>query len=300
MRLFVTIGLVFAVHPAAAERHIVEPGETLAHVARGHGCSVGAVLRANGLDTTLVPPGTVVTIPACGARPAAARRPAGDHDDRARRALEVIDGAAFVKPAKPERDPESDDGPSASVGAPWRGELRGGEAMPRGDGYRLRRPNKSFGTSHVVGHLRGVIAEVRALHPDVHTLAIGDLSARHGGKLDRHVSHQSGLDVDIGFYYTKVPADYPEQFVAANADLDLEATWALIVAFGRTSRLSTGVQLILLDHDVQARLYYWARKRGTPDAQLAEILQYPRDDNVGLVRHWPGHRDHMHVRFKSQ
>ena len=34
---------------------------------------------------------------------------------------------------------------------------------------------------------------------------------------------------------------------------------------------------------------------------LGFLFQYPRgkDALVGLVRHWPHHADHMHVRFRS-
>ncbi|MBA3396075.1 MAG: penicillin-insensitive murein endopeptidase [Deltaproteobacteria bacterium] len=191
---------------------------------------------------------------------------------------------------------------SRSLGVPWRGRLRGAERLPAGEGYRIRRPTRAFGAAHVVDHLQRAITIVRALYPDVHTLAIGDLSAQHGGKLDNHRSHQSGLDVDLGFYFHAMPAGYPDRFASANADLDLGATWALLTAFARTSDLDDGVQMIFLDHAVQARLYKWARNRGTPDDQLADILQYPRgkDTQVGLVRHWPHHGDHLHVRFKPE
>jgi hypothetical protein len=198
---------------------------------------------------------------------------AGDpRDVRARRALAVIDGTAMVK-------------------------LRDGQ-----DGYRLRRPQYSYGAPHVVGHLQHAIAEVRALFPRVHTLAIGDLSAPEGGRLANHLSHQTGVDVDVGLYFTKLPAGYPDRFAPANDDLDLEATWALITAFARSSDLPTGVQVMFLDYDIQARLHAWARKRGTPDTQLADILQYPRgrDAIAGMVRHWPSHTDHLHVRFKAR
>ncbi|HET9484100.1 MAG TPA: hypothetical protein VFO79_09100, partial [Xanthomonadales bacterium] len=102
------------------------------------------------------------------------------------------------------------------------------------------------------------------------------------------------------FYFHRVPAGYPDAFAPANGDLDLAATWALLTAFARTSHLDDGVQMIFLDYDVQARLHQWARKRGTPDDQLAQLLQYPRgkDSLSGLVRHWPNHADHLHVRFK--
>jgi hypothetical protein len=289
------IVLVLAIPGAAAEaeRHVVARGETLERVAAYHGCSTEAVLRANRLTTTIVPPGTVVQIPSCP-RPA---RAGGTRPAR----------AAGREPARRERGTGGDGdgggadrGTSESVGEPWRGRLRGGARLPQGEGYRLRRPERAFGARHVVEHVRGAIAAVRALYPHVHELAIGDLSAPGGGKLDAHQSHQSGLDVDIGFYFRAPPPGYPDSFAAAGDDLDLAATWALITAFARTSDLDDGVQIIFLDHGVQARLYRWARGRGTPEAQLAELLQHPRDPDApaGLVRHWPHHADHLHVRFK--
>ncbi|HLL20912.1 MAG TPA: penicillin-insensitive murein endopeptidase, partial [Kofleriaceae bacterium] len=225
-----------------------------------------------------------------------ARGSAGTGDDafRARRALAVIDGTTLTAAA---RDGEDD----VTVPRPASVKLRDAERLPLGEGYRIRRPSRAYGAPHVVEHLRAAIAIVRALYPDVHTLAIGDLSAEHGGKLANHLSHQTGLDVDLGFYFHQVPAGYPDRFVAANADLDLAATWSLLTAFARTSHLGDGVHMMFLDYGIQARLYAWARKRGTPDDQLAVLLQYPRgsDTLVGLVRHWPNHADHLHVRFKA-
>jgi hypothetical protein len=283
--------------PTIADDHVVQRGETLEHVANQHGCSVEAVLRANRLNTTLVKAGTVVTIPTCNMKTRARTRErirgrAADDDARARQALAVVDGTAVIAAARDELDDEP-------IGRPAK--QRVGERLPSGDGYRIRRPHRAFGAPHVVDHLQAAIAIVRALYPDVHTLAIGDLSAETGGKLDNHLSHQTGLDVDLGFFFHVVPEGYPDRFVAANAELDLEATWALLTAFARTSHLDDGVQMMFLDYDIQARLHQWARKRGTPDDQLAQLLQYPRgkDSMSGLVRHWPHHADHLHVRFKA-
>ncbi|HEU0032193.1 MAG TPA: penicillin-insensitive murein endopeptidase [Kofleriaceae bacterium] len=298
---WVVFAMLAASAPARADRHVVERGETLEHVAKRYGCSVEAVLRANGLTTTLVRAGTSVRIPDCE-RSRAPRTRAGDSDvERARRALAVIDGAVVATdrvPHAPERAPVVE-GPSRSIGEPWDGRLRGARQLPEREGYQLRRPQHAYGASYVIDHVQRAIAEVRALYPHVHALAIGDLSARDGGPLAQHRSHQSGVDVDIGFYFTELPAHYPAEFAPATDKLDLEATWALVVAFARTADRDDGVDVIFLDRSVQRRLYRWAKQRGTPDDQLSALLQYPRSDVVGLVRHWPNHDDHMHVRFKS-
>jgi len=302
------IAILALTSPAAAERHVIEAGETIEHVADAHGCSTAAVERANHLNTTIVKPGTVIVIPSCGgsiktrARSRDAKPDLGD-DAKAKQALAVIDGATWIpRPTtdEPPEDRNADAGPGESLGAPWDGKLAHATRLAAGDGYVIRRPSRAYGAKHVIEYLRGAIAAVRALHPDVHTLAIGDLSAEHGGKISDHHSHQSGLDVDVGFYFTTLPAGDPG-FVEANSSLDLEATWALLAAFTRTAPLDDGVQMIFLDYDVQRRLYDYARKRGTPEQDLDFIFQYPhgRAELTGLVRHWPAHANHMHVRFKA-
>nr|HEX4314553.1 penicillin-insensitive murein endopeptidase [Kofleriaceae bacterium] len=301
---------------AHAERYVVQRGETLEHVAETHGCTTEVVLRANHRDNTLVPPGTVVIVPDCRRR--SPTKPAPRHDvpsardtggssgdasdddeDKAREALATIDGATWVD--HPSKVTEvADDEPSSESGDPWNGTLEHGEPLPQGDGYVVRRPNRAYGATHVIDRLQDVIAEVREVYPELHTLAIGDLSRRGGGRLPGHVSHQTGLDVDIGFYFTTVPAGYPDSFHAADDTLNDAATWALLDGFARTSSETTGVQMIFLDYDVQARLYKFAESHGVAHDELDRVFQYPRgkSEQAGIVRHWPHHADHMHVRFK--
>ena len=298
------LALVLAAGRARADRHVVQRGETLEHVAEAYGCDVDALLRVNDLTTTLVPAGTVITVPRCSLHARATSRAhaaphasaASPDADKAQAALALIDGATWVEPPPEHASPPHVVGEPASTGEPWHGALRGGEHLDDGDGYLVRRPQRAYGAPHVVDHLRRAIAEVRALYPDVGTLAIGDLSAEHGGALAGHRSHQSGLDVDVGFYFRHATTT----FEPADRDLDLEATWALVVAFSRTSALDDGVEIIFLDYAVQRRLYDYAKARGTRDDELAFLLQYPagKDATTGLVRHWPNHADHLHVRFR--
>ncbi|HEY4175955.1 MAG TPA: penicillin-insensitive murein endopeptidase [Kofleriaceae bacterium] len=301
---------------ADTRTYVVQRGETLERVAEMFNCTTDAVLSANNRTNTLVPPGTTVKIPSCAQRiktRTLTKSKRIDSDDaKAAQALATIDGTATV--IVPTNDEDHDggtatesrsnvtftpSGDSHSLGQPWNGRLENGEHLPADDdAYKIRRPNHAWGAENVVTHLRAAIASVRALH-DVHVLAIGDLSAKEGGKLSEHHSHQSGLDVDVGFYFTKVPDGYPDAFAPASNDLDLEATWALLAAFVRTTESPDGVQMIFLDYAVQKRLYDYAESRGTPAETLSTIFQYPRgkDTLAGIVRHWPNHTDHFHVRF---
>ena len=184
-----------------------------------------------------------------------------------------------------------------SVGAPWSGRLRDATELPAGDGYVIRRPWRAFGTKSTVEAIFHVIGRVREQFPDMHVLAIGDISAKEGGRISEHNSHQSGRDVDIGPVYYKKPRSYPDSFVVATEyNLDCEATYALVEEFAKTGR----VQMMFLDFRVQGLLVDWARANDIDEDHLRELFQFPhgRGSSEGMVRHEPNHQDHIHVRFR--
>ena len=188
-----------------------------------------------------------------------------------------------------------------SVGAPWSGRLRDAAQLPEGDGYVIRRPGRSYGTRSTVEYVEHVLGDVTDRFPDIHDIAVGDISAQQGGRISEHNSHQSGRDIDIGLIYTRKPANYPSSFVAGTADnLDFEATFVLLEEFARTAKQSGGAQVIFLDFNVQGLLYKWALENGEDEDYLARLFQYPhgRGSSEGIVRHEPNHTDHMHVRFR--
>jgi murein endopeptidase len=153
----------------------------------------------------------------------------------------------------------------------------------------------------MVSHIQASIEHVRQRFPRVHRVAVGDLSAKFGGLLSGHFSHQSGRDVDLGLYYRKRPLEYPQRFTRASGDnLHFRATWALLEALAATISDPEGVEWILLDYRVQRTLYSWLQRHGVNREALGRMFQYPHgpDAKVGLVRHFPGHDNHLHVRFK--
>jgi LysM repeat protein len=186
--------------PASAEiaaRIKIQPGDTLTVIARKYDCTVAAIQRANALDGELILAGQRLAVPVCKGKDAA-RKP----------------GAARVRVARVEPIEIPLVG-GQSVGKPWSGKLRNGVKLPSGNGYLIRRPARAFGAAHVVAQVRQAIRTVRTDHRGLHTLAIGDLSQKKGGAITEHRSHQSGRDLDIGFYFKRKPAGYPEAFVSA-------------------------------------------------------------------------------------
>ena len=190
---------------------------------------------------------------------------------------------------------------SQAVGRPNSGRLVNGEQLGPGPGYYRRRPHLAWGTNETIINLTQAIAKVRASIRGLHDIAIGDLSAKTGGRLPPHKSHQSGRDVDIGFWFTNQPKGGPQGFISGiKHPLHIAANWAFIEALaGKTSK-SSKVEYIFLDYRIQARLYRYAKRRGVPKKRLDWLFQFPRGRRAmrGVIRHTKGHDDHYHIRFK--
>lgn len=185
---------------------------------------------------------------------------------------------------------------SRSIGAPNRGSLRWGMPMPEGSHWRLRdRRLRSFGTQYMVEALVEAFEQYAEAYPDGPELRLGDLSHRRGGALFPHVSHRTGRDIDIGvvLYEEKRKDRYWEN--ATETNFDAEKTWFVIRALIQTGR----VQEIFLSRRLQRMMVAYAvQDLGHEGAAAA--LRVINDDysSPSVVRHWKGHRDHMHVRFR--
>ena len=183
-----------------------------------------------------------------------------------------------------------------SIGAPNRGRLVNGIPLEPFPGLLVRPSvHHVYGTPETIAALHYAVARVHKLFPGAHDLVVGDLSRKGGGRLPPHVSHQSGRDVDIGYYHRNI--DAPRSFVNANAaNLDLERTWAFVEALLDDHK----VEYIFMDYAVQRLLYNYVKYRlGAPESYLEMVFAYPRRSHTAFIRHEVKHRDHMHIRFWS-
>ncbi|MCA9652518.1 MAG: penicillin-insensitive murein endopeptidase [Myxococcales bacterium] len=188
-----------------------------------------------------------------------------------------------------------------SVGSPRDGALLSPTQLSNGRDYVIRNESTVWGTRNTVEHLAKAIETMRSQHPAVHRVVVGDISTRRGGPLPGHTSHQSGRDVDVGLVMRGRAEDAPAEFVEATRDnLDRRATYDLIEALAATRDDPTGVELIVLDYNLQRLLRRAAAARGVPEETLEALFQFPHgpESRHGLVRHMPAHRDHIHVRFR--
>lgn len=190
---------------------------------------------------------------------------------------------------------KKDGAASQSIGFPSSGSLEGGVPMLGGPGRELKAiPWKSWATASTVATLDRILRQWAARGSSQPVL-VGNMSAREGGRLEPHSTHQSGRDVDLG-YPQKLPKGEELNWREMTADnLDAEATWALL----RLLRESGKVEVVFIDRKIQKLLYDHAVKQGMSKARLRRWMEHPRSGPVSsaFIQHVAGHSDHLHVRF---
>jgi murein endopeptidase len=272
------------------------------------GCSAGGVQRlsASTIGATNAPDFTLDTSATSAATDAPLREEAAiDQSAGEKAGGESAAGEQAEKPAELTdeelADAVANDLPSLgsmSLGKPNGGAIVNSMPFPEGERWEIVVPQRAYGTSESIAYLISAIDKVNDAFPETHKISIGHLSKPQGGPVYPHRSHQSGRDVDIGYYYVPELAEWYRP--ATKDTLDRERTWALI----RTFLVDTDVEMIFIDLRVQRLILEHALSVGEDAAWLADIFQAriagmprrkPTTDPV--VRHTYGHATHMHVRF---
>ncbi len=180
---------------------------------------------------------------------------------------------------------------SLSLGQPGAGRLIAGVTMPETPGLEIVDPAHCWGTQETIEYLRRAVSVVREQFPAAHPLYLGHISAKHGGPLRPHKSHQSGRDVDISYYYLGNAARW---YARANQrNLDVEKTWAFVRALIE----HTDVNLILIDYGLQRLLRKHAEHIGEDPGWLDSVFRGVPGKLRPLIVHAKGHATHMHIRF---
>src|SRR5215217_988123 len=126
--------------------------------------------------------------------------------------------------------------------------------------------NRQYGTKSTVDSLTKIGEEWYKRNPDGPRIGVGDISKHGGGKLPPHKSHTRGIDVDI----RPIRADKVEG----------RTTWKEASYSQKLTREL--IQLMRMQADI--RLIFFN------DPTLVK---------EGLALRWPGHDNHLHVRFKE-
>jgi penicillin-insensitive murein DD-endopeptidase len=195
--------------------------------------------------------------------------------------------------------------PGQSVGSPTEGRLVGGAHLSESPYLRIvpvyAGGDARWGLEPLVGLIDHAARAVRKQFPDS-VLSVGHLSRPGGGEIDRHASHESGRDADVGFYVVNQQHKpiYAEHFVPFKGDgtapswpgaqFDDARNWAFVAAIATDPRVR--VSHIFVALPLRARLLAYAEKIGAPRpvrVRASELMAQPR----GALPH----DDHFHVRI---
>ncbi len=179
---------------------------------------------------------------------------------------------------------------SISLGAPSAGALLNGVRAEDGPLFKLQNPSGAFATQETLDYLCAAIRRVQSEFPGTPALALGHISAKEGGPLSPHISHQAGRDVDISFYYRDSSPWYSR---GTKQNLDLPRTWAFV----RALVIETDVDMILIDHSIQTLLEAYALSAGENAEWVRSLFHGGAGGMRRIIRHAPGHATHLHIRF---
>ena len=192
-----------------------------------------------------------------------------------------------------------------SIGSPTEGHLLGGMHLDETAYVRIVPADAAgdvrWGLEPLVAMVDRAARAVRRQFPDTIT-SVGHLSREGGGEVERHRSHESGRDADIGFYARSANGRqlFASHFVPFRANgaaagwpgayFDDAKNWALIAAMLNDSEAR--VTHVFVAAPLRARLLAYAERSGVPvplRVRAAEVMQQPR----GALPH----DDHFHVRI---
>ena len=188
-----------------------------------------------------------------------------------------------------------------SAGAPNNGHLVGAARLRGGKALRQREGGHSWGLPQLVHMLQHTATEVARKHRGSQ-MFVGDLSGRTGGHLDRHSSHQSGRDADVGFYVmnSRGKPMAVKRFIpfddAGNARdapgvrFDEARNWTMVEAMLKDDRAS--VRYMFITNALRGKLLAYAAKKHVARELIdraATAMMSPHDADL--------HDDHVHVRI---
>jgi LysM repeat protein len=185
--------------------------------------------------------------------------------------------------------------PSQAIGPTNRGRLENGVRLPSHRGYVVRTPARAYGTEETTRWIVAAFDAVNARFKSTKVVRIHDISDRDGGRIRDHKSHQNGRDADISYYQKECSSNGCRFEDFRSSELDVARQWTLLEYWLRHGQ----AEMIFVDYRLQAKLYRYARRKGVTKAQLDRWIQYPRGkyEPNGVIRHFPNHEDHLHVRF---
>lgn len=189
-------------------------------------------------------------------------------------------------------------GPPRVIGLPWNGCLSGAASLPwRGVGYEILRPkeHRYFGDPATVRFVERLGRRAHAA--GLPMFYVGDMAQPRGGPMpSHHVSHQTGLDVDIWLSLNTNPnlsmaaretLEPPPMVLRDQSAVDRTRFGPGQVNLLRLAARDAAVDRIFVNPAIKEALC-----RGYGGASRGDRRWLHR------IRPWYGHEAHFHVRLK--
>ena len=183
-----------------------------------------------------------------------------------------------------------------AVGSPNKGSLKNGLALPKeGPGFRRIHAKRFYGADETIALMRYLGAKLNQAYPGSEPLLVGAISKKHGGRAGTHVSHQNGIDVDWAYLEKGNPKRRYYNSKVRSDQLDYEKNWYIFEVALLTGRIKS----IFVDKTMLSPLYNAAKEAGWSEVALKPIFGDTNFQGARrIIRHWPGHTYHAHVRLK--
>lgn len=210
--------------------------------------------------------------------------------------------------------------PSEATGVFNDGGLKSGAELPaKGFGYRLASPARKThsGTDAMIFGLIEISALLQERRPGSPWLSIGDISGPEGGKLDPHINHQDGQDLDLAFLYCNAkgePVDRgwlkcdaegktknPQAVFDTARNFEMLRLWLESPYFGGCEWILfyDGGKKLLVDH---GRALAKRPAKSARAAAEAAAIDKVTTELAGLLRQPESspHDDHFHIRLRGK
>jgi len=247
----------------------------------------------------VVVPVLVAGLAAVAAGDSAPRKPRGSSPEY-KAALATVEAMARAK------------APSVASGTVSDGRLENPSELPaRGFGYKLSSPARKthFGTDEMVFGLIELAAYIQERRPGSPWLSIGDISGPRGGKLDPHINHQDGQDLDLSFFYCTpdgqpvdrgwMKCDAAGKTKQAGVVFDDARNFELLVLWLESPYFG-GCEWILVSEPLEKRLVEYGRSLAKKMPKKSEPILERTAELERLMREPSSspHDDHFHIRLK--
>ncbi|EQC52336.1 penicillin-insensitive murein endopeptidase [Bacteriovorax sp. DB6_IX] len=189
---------------------------------------------------------------------------------------------------------------SEAIGFYSKGQLKNSEDIYHNSTFikLFQKRGKNYTTQEMLTELNKLADLTRRMYPNAERLQVGDLSAQNGGKINRHVSHQNGLDADVvylrhnNYEQSEEAPEWEEYFVKSGKitkNFHKARNWFILDYLVH----NTDANRIFVDQAIKS--YYCKEMLNKAKYSKEEIARHTA--TLRVLRPAKYHKTHFHLRL---